>query len=83
MQKGGKVYAFALAWPDNGRLTIKSLAAGSPHAPGVVERVALFGATDALVMTRDAEGLHVMLPERRRGDYVYTLDISGNGLTEG
>ena len=83
VQKGGRVYAFALAWPENGRLTIKSLAAGSPHAPGTVERVTLFGAPDALQHTRDGEGLHVMLPERRRGDYVYTLEISGNGLTKG
>ena len=42
VQKGGKVYAFALAWPENGKLTIKSLAAGSPHAPGQIERVELF-----------------------------------------
>ena len=29
VQKGGKVYAFALAWPEGGKLTIKSLSAGA------------------------------------------------------
>ena len=82
VQKGGKVYAFALAWPDNGQLAIKSLALGSRHAPGQVERVTLLGAPDALEQTRDGQALHVKLPERRRGDYVYTLEISGNGLTK-
>ena len=81
VQKGGKVYAFALAWPDNGRLTIKSLAAGSPHAPGAVERVTFVGAPEPLTQMRDAQGLHVTLPEQRRGDYVYTFEISGSGLT--
>lgn len=82
VQKAGKVYAFALAWPDTGRFSIKSLAAGSPHAPGQVERVAIVGTQVALAYTRDGEGLHVTLPERRTGDYVYTLEISGNGLTK-
>ena len=80
VQKGGKVYAFALAWPETGQLTIRSLGSASPHAGGTVERVNLFGASEALEHTRDAEGLRVKLPERRRGDYVYTFEISGSGL---
>ena len=81
VQKAGKVYAFALGWPDNGKLVIKSLAAGSPRAPGQVERVALLGSSDALQHTRDSDGLHVTLPERRRPDYVMTLEIAGSGIT--
>jgi alpha-L-fucosidase len=83
VQKGGKLYAFALAWPESGKLTIKSIAAGAPHAPGQVERVELVGAPDALEYTRSVDGLAITLPQRRRGDYVYTFEISGPGLTRG
>jgi alpha-L-fucosidase len=79
-QKGGKLYAFALAWPADGRLRIASLAAGSPHAPGEVARVELLGAPGPLAFTRDAQGLHVTLPAQKRGDHVHTLEISGSGI---
>jgi alpha-L-fucosidase len=83
VQKGGKVYAFALAWPETGKLTIKSLATGAPSAPGQVERVELLGAPGALEYTRTTQGLEITLPQRRRGEYVYTFEISGQGLTRG
>ena len=89
VQKGGKLYAFALAWPEGKQLTIKSLAAGSPHAPGQIERVELLGAKAPLEYTRDASGLHVTLPEGRSSgwqftfDYVFTFEISGQGITRG
>jgi alpha-L-fucosidase len=83
VQKAGKLYAFALAWPENGVLTIKSLATGAPHAAGQVERVALLGASAPLEQTRTAAGLAIKLPERKPGDYVYTFEISGRGLVAG
>ena len=83
VQKAGKLYAFALAWPENGVLTIKSLAVGSPHAPGQIDRVELLGASAPLEQTRTAAGLAIKLPERRPGDYVYTFEISGRGLVTG
>ena len=81
---GGKVYAFALAWPESKRITIKSLAQGSPHAPGNVERVEMLGARAPLEYTRDAEGLHLALPEGRSGgiEYVFGFEISGQGLVK-
>jgi alpha-L-fucosidase len=83
VQKDGKLYAFALAWPESGTLTIKSLGAGSPHAPGQIERVELLGASTPLEHTRSADGVAIKLPERRAGDYVYTFEISGRGLVAG
>jgi len=68
-----------LAWPENGKVTIKSLAAGSSHAPGQIERVELFtmGAPwggDAgsanLQFTRTADGLVVSFPEKKQTEYV-------------
>jgi alpha-L-fucosidase len=90
VQKAGKLYAFVLAWPENGKVTIKSLAAGSQHAPGNIERVELFtmGApwggnpgSANLQFTRTADGLVVSFPERKQTEWVYTLEISGTGLT--
>ena len=83
MQNDGKLYAFALAWPESGTLTIKSLASGSPHAPGQVERVALLGASAPLEHTRSGDGVTIKLPERRPGNYVYTFEIAGRGLVTG
>jgi alpha-L-fucosidase len=79
-----------LAWPENGKVTIKSLAAGSSHAPGQIERVELFtmgapwgGASSSanLQFTRTADGLVVTFPEKKQTEWVYTLEISGSGLT--
>jgi alpha-L-fucosidase len=83
VQKDDKLYAFALAWPESGTLTIKSLAVGSPHAPGQIDRVALLGAPAPLEHARTADGLTITLPQRRQGDYVYTFEISGSGLVKG
>jgi alpha-L-fucosidase len=89
VQKDGKVYAFALAWPESKRLTIKSLAEGSAHAPGKIERVELLGSPKPLEFTRDAQGLNLTLPDGRSSgyaftfDYVFSFEISGTGITKG
>lgn len=81
VQKGGALYAFAMGWPENGRLILTSLAENSPLAPGAIERVELLGAGATLKIGRDATGLMVTLPEQKIGNYAYGLKISGRGLT--
>ncbi len=81
VQKDGTLFAFALAWPDTGRLTIKSLASGSPLAPGQVAHVELLGTPGLVPFTRDAAGLHLTLPTQKPCDYAYAFKISGAGLT--
>ena len=81
MQKNGTLYAFAMGWPDDGRLTLASLAEGSPHAPAPIERVELLGRTEPLKFTRDPGGLNLTLPEQKIGNYAYGLKINGAGLT--
>jgi alpha-L-fucosidase len=83
VRKGETLFAFALGWPESGELEIRSLAEGSPHAPGRVARVELLGAPGALAFRRDAGALRVQLPERRPGDHVFAFEISGSGLTAG
>ena len=74
--KGDSLYAIALDWPTDGKLTIKSLASGSPHYPGEIARVGLLGSEAHLVWTRDTNGVTVTLPEKPPCDYAYTLKIN-------
>jgi len=81
MQKGGALYCFAMDWPADGTLVIKSLADGAAVVPGQVERVEVIGVGEPLKFARDADGLKVTLPATKVGDYVYGFKISGAGLT--
>ena len=63
--KGDALYAIALAWPTDGKLTIKSLASGSPHYRGEIARIGLLGSESNLVWSRNADGLTINLPEKR------------------
>ncbi|HEY7059397.1 MAG TPA: alpha-L-fucosidase, partial [Vicinamibacterales bacterium] len=74
--QGSTLYAFALGWPADGKLTIKTLAQGSAHYPRKVGRVELLGGDNRPIpFTRDATGLTVSLPGRPN-DLVATLKIT-------
>jgi len=73
--KGGTVYAFLMAWPQGGKVTIKSLAKGSENYPKEIARVELLGGAGPLTFSRDAAGLTVNLPDTKPGDYAYALKI--------
>jgi alpha-L-fucosidase len=73
--KGSTLYAFALAWPSDGRLTIRSLAQGSAHYPHEIGRIELLGGNGPLPFTREPDGLVVSLPARSTG-FVATLRIA-------
>ena len=71
----GVLYAIVLAWPDDRRVTVRSLARGSPHLRGDVRSVELLGATAPLKWSRDDAGLHVDLPADRPSDYALVLRV--------
>jgi alpha-L-fucosidase len=73
--KDGKtLYAIVLELPKDGKATVKSLAANSPHWPGKIGSVRLIGG-DRLKFTRDESGLHVLLPEKFGGKIAFALKI--------
>ncbi|MEO7101131.1 MAG: alpha-L-fucosidase [Luteolibacter sp.] len=73
--KDGKtVYAILLALPSDGKVTIKSLASTSPQWPGEIGSIDLVGG-GKLKFTRDADGLHVSLPEKFDGKIAFALKI--------
>jgi alpha-L-fucosidase len=74
--KGRTLYAFALAWPAAGKVTIKTLAKGSAGYPGEVAKVELLGSKGALPFVRDTTGLVVNLPAQKPHDYAYALKIT-------
>jgi len=60
---GGTLYAIVLEIPTDGKVTVKSLGAGSPYWSGDIRSVRLVGGVE-LKFTRDPDGLHVALPAR-------------------
>jgi alpha-L-fucosidase len=73
--KDGKtLYAIALELPTDGKFTVKSLASDSPQWPGKIGRVELVGG-GKLKFTRDADGLHVSLPEKFDGKIAFALKV--------
>lgn len=73
--KDGKaVYAIVLEIPKDGKVTIKSLAKGTPHWTGEIGSVRLIGGSK-LKFTRDENGLHATLPENFKAQTALALKI--------
>jgi Alpha-L-fucosidase C-terminal domain/Alpha-L-fucosidase len=73
--KDGKtVYAIVLEIPKDGKVTVKSLAAGPEQWPGKIGSVRLVGG-GKLKFTRDENGLHISLPEKFDGKTALALKV--------
>ena len=73
--KDGKtLYAIVLGIPQDGQVTVKSLAANSANWPGKIGSVRLVGGSK-LKFTRDEAGLQVTLPEKFEGKIAFALKI--------
>jgi len=79
--KGPALYAIALGWPQDGQLTIKSLAAPASGNGNRIKRVELLGHKGRLNFTQSANGLVVSLPAEKPCDYAWSLKITGTDLT--
>jgi len=73
--KGDTLYAIALAWPEDGKLTIKSLAADSELTKRDIKTVQRLGSKAKVKWTRNAEGLIIELPDEKPGNYAFALKI--------
>jgi alpha-L-fucosidase len=76
--KDGKIlYAIVLEIPQDGKVTVKSLATGAAHWPGKIGSVRLVGSRwwSQLKFTRDETGLHVTLPAKYAGKSAFALKI--------
>jgi len=73
--KGDILYATALDWPSDGKLTIATLAKDRPDYPKRIGRVELLGSPGALPFTREANGLLITLPNTKPNEYAFVLKI--------
>jgi alpha-L-fucosidase len=79
--KGATLYAIALGWPAEGKLTVRSLARPEGAQVNQIEQVTLLGYRGKLNWSQTAEGLVVTLPEQKVSEYTAALKIIGSGLT--
>jgi alpha-L-fucosidase len=67
MTKGETLYLFALGWPADGKLKVKTLAKGNNLYPRAIGAVEMLGVSGRLKATQSAEALEIMLPARPAG----------------
>ena len=74
-QKGKDLFAFLLAWPEDGQAVIQSLRSGSSVPAEQIQAIGLLGTPGELTWQQDERGLHVQLPAQRPCEHAYTLKI--------
>jgi len=74
--KGKTLYAILLAWPESGKVTVKSL----PDSAGKVTAVSMLGSAGNLKWQQTGAGLEVTLPGEKPCRFAYVLKISGDPL---
>jgi alpha-L-fucosidase len=74
--KGETLYAILLAWPESGKVTVKSL----PDSAGKVTAVSMLGSAGNLKWQQTGAGLEVTLPGEKPCRFAYVLKISGDPL---
>ncbi len=81
---GPVLYATALAWPADGKLSIRSLAQGSSHLPGAIDAVELVtGRREeklSLEWKRTGNALEVTLPGQIEPAHAVSLRIRAAGI---
>ncbi len=73
---GNDLYAIALGWPADGKLTIKSLAKGSPNGFARPKQIRLLGSDVKINWIQDANGLTLNVPSEKTGQYAFVFKIS-------
>ncbi|WP_040308604.1 alpha-L-fucosidase, partial [Asticcacaulis biprosthecium] len=73
--KGEVLYAIAQGWPADGKLTVRSLATGSPHYRQTIGKVELLGSHARLQWTRSSEGLEISLPPKAPSQHAVSFRI--------
>ncbi|MBO0792691.1 MAG: alpha-L-fucosidase, partial [Ktedonobacteraceae bacterium] len=70
------LYATVLMWPEDGTVTIKTLATGSNVFRQQVGKVEMLGSDEELRWRHDADGLSVELPASKPYEHAFVLKIS-------
>ncbi len=78
--KGNTLYAFAMGWPEDGQVLIRSLAKPAEGDGNQVDSVELLGYQGRLPFTQTTNGLAVTLPATKVSEYTAALKIAGSNL---
>jgi alpha-L-fucosidase len=73
-KNGNTLYAIVLEIPQDGKVTVKSLATNSEYWSNKIGSMRLVGG-GKLKFTRDETGLHITLPEKFEGKTAFALKI--------
>lgn len=79
-KKDNVLYAIALGWPEENKLTIKALATGAKNYKDEIGSIELLGSKQKLPYTRDDNGLSVTIPGKKVNDYGVVLKITPKGV---
>ena len=74
-QKGKDLFAFLLAWPEDGQAVIQSLKVGSGVPPEQIQGIRLLGRPGELTWRQDERGLHVQMTVQKPCEHAYSLKI--------
>jgi alpha-L-fucosidase len=78
--KGDKtLYAFAMGWPTDGKIVIRTLAR-LPEVTAKIADISLLGSSAKITWKHDADGLTVHLPSEPPCKYAIALKITGEDL---
>ena len=78
--KGDTLFAFALGWPEDGRIVIHSLAKPDGQDVNKISDIRLLGFDGSLKFTQTAEALTIELPEKKVSEFTTGLKITGTAL---
>ena len=79
-KKGNRLFAYVLAWPENGEVLIKSLHSNEKiSAANEIIRVKMLGVKEPLKWHRDKSGLKVIFPKESPCKYANGLEIDVKG----
>ena len=79
-KKGNRLFAFTLAWPENGEVLIKTLHSNEKiSATNEIVSVKMLGTGKELKWHRDKNGLKVTFPKKRHCEHSYGMEIEVKG----
>lgn len=71
--------AFFMTWPENGKLTLRSLAKNT-NVKAEIQQIELLGSDAKLAFQHTQDGLVVELPKEKPCDHAWTLKLTGKKL---
>jgi alpha-L-fucosidase len=76
-QKGNTIYGIVLDWPSDGFVNIETLSKNNELAKGLkIKKIRVLGSSEKIKWHQTEQGLNVVMPKNKPGDFAYTIAIS-------